>query len=177
MSDFESRPTLSTERLRLRPLVAEDAERLASIANDRRIARNLTAAFPHPYTRADAEGFIGSGAADGGFAIDPIGGDGIVGMIGGSTHQVDNPLVHTFGYWLGVDHWGRGYATEASRAYVDHIVATTAPIRIEASVYGWNPASGRVLEKVGFTHEATLARRIRRFDEVTDELIYVRLID
>ena len=50
-------PVLATARLQLRPLQSEDASTIATLANDRRIAEN-TARIPHPYTLADAEGFL-----------------------------------------------------------------------------------------------------------------------
>jgi RimJ/RimL family protein N-acetyltransferase len=148
MDDIE----LQTDRLRLRRLTPADAGRLAAIADDIRIARNLTPAFPHPYTLDDAVEFIASRPQ--GLGIEPVDGDnGIVGMVGGSERGDPYRGVFSFGYWLGVKHWGNGYATEAGRAFLDHIVETAGPDRgirrIEASAYGWNPASARVLTKLG----------------------------
>ena len=44
-----------------------------------------------------------------------------------------------------------------------------------ASVFGWNPASGRVLEKAGFSLESRLRNAIYKDGEFTDELIYGKL--
>ncbi len=174
---------LRTDRLILRPLAATDIERLAEVANDRRIARNLTPAFPHPYTRDDAVAFVESEPDR--LAIVPVEpidslGPGMVGVVGGSDLGGDQPSehegVHSFGYWLHPDAWGRGFATEAAAAYLDHIVQSRQPRRCEAAIYGWNPASGRVLEKLGFTLEGRCPARIIRFGEVTDELIYGKVL-
>ena len=156
---------------------------MAFVAADRRIARNLTTAFPHPYTRADAEAFIGSEPDV--FVIEPIDpidplGPGMVGVVGGDNLGGDGPSVyegvHSFGYWLHPDAWGRGFATEAATAYLDHIARTRRVRRFEAGVFGWNPASGRVLEKLGFQLEARHPGRIVRFGEVADELVYGKVL-
>lgn len=174
---------LRTDRLILRPPVAADIDRLVEVANDRRIARNLTSAFPHPYTRDDAVAFVES--APKGLAIVPVEpilslGPGMVGVVGGNDLAGDGPSeyvgVHSFGYWLHPDAWGHGFATEAATAYLDHIAQIQRPRRFEAGVYGWNPASGRVLEKLGFELEGRRQARIFRFGEVTDELIYGKVM-
>lgn len=174
---------LRTKRLILRPPVAADIDRLVDVADDRRIARNLTSAFPHPYTRDDAVAFVES--APKGLAIVPIEpieslGPGMVGVVGGNDLGGDGPReyegVHSFGYWLHPDAWGHGFATEAATAYLDHIAQTKRPRRFEAGVYGWNPASGRVLEKLGFQLEGRCHARIVRFGDVTDELIYGKVM-
>ncbi len=173
-------PALRTERLILRPPTIGDVERLAFVANDIRIARNMTTSFPHPYTVDDARQFV-EASADLGFAIEPIEpipglGPGMVGMVGGAQLADSTPNVlegvYTFGYWLTPGAWGHGFATEAATAYLDHVIDTFRPRRIEAGVYAWNPASGRVLEKLGFELQGRLSDRILRFDETTDELIY-----
>ncbi len=175
----ENGPILKTERLVLRPPHIDDVDRLAAIANDKRIARNMTSNFPHPYTVDDARSFLQ--AHDYAFAIEPVEpipslGPGMVGIIGGSdradSSAADFQGVYVFGYWLTPDAWGRGLATEAGRAYLDHILDTRRPRRIEAAVYGWNPASGHVLEKLGFEFEGRLKDRVMRFGDVTDELMY-----
>lgn len=183
MGDEETTPAgpveLRTERLLLRQPSMDDVERLAEIANDRRVARNLTPAFPHPYTVEDAIKFVESKPS--GFAIVPIEppdeiGPGMVGMVGGGP--ADNTTgVYIFGYWLGFNAWGHGYATEAATAYLDHMVATEPVRRVEAGVFAWNPASGRVLEKLGFDFEGRMKARAERFGEITDELWYAKLID
>src|SRR5439155_1050682 len=64
------------------------------------------------------------------------------------------------GYWLGEPFWGRGIATEALRAVTDYAFATFDVIRLEAGVFGWNPASARVLEKVGYTLEGRMRQAV-----------------
>jgi len=55
------------------------------------------------------------------------------------------------GYTLARDAWGRGYATEAARALVEHARTGLGATRVVATVDPANTASKRVLEKVGMT--------------------------
>ena len=174
---------LRTDRLVLRRPTIDDVDRLAEIADDERIARNLTTSFPHPYTRDHAIAFVESDPA--GFVIDPVEpvpslGPGMIGVVGGDSRGDDEPSVyegvHSFGYWLHPDAWGFGFATEAATAYLDHVARERRPRRFEACVYGWNPASARVLEKLGFTLEGRHPDRILRFGEVTDELTFGKVL-
>ena len=148
------------------------------IANDKRIARNLTSVFPHPYTIDDARSFLGTTREDLASESKAAIGDldpGLIGVLGSSKLSGESEGVYLFGYWLAVEAWGHGFATEASRAYLDHLIATEKPRRIEAGVYAWNAASCNVLEKLGFELEGRMRSKIRRFDEVTDELMYALL--
>ena len=63
------------------------------------------------------------------------------------------------GYWIARRHWGRGIATEASRALLD-IARTLRLPRLQASHFLDNPASGRVLEKLGFEPVGITAPRM-----------------
>src|SRR6476620_3488977 len=117
-------PVLETERLVLRAPRLDDAEAIATLINDRRIADNL-ARVPHPYTLTDAEAFIGWASkndSEAAFLITLadntlIGGCG-VGVLSGTDLEI--------GYWLGVPHWGNGYATEAAHAVIDHAFTISA---------------------------------------------------
>ena len=154
-----STPVLETERLILRAPRLEDAKTLAVMVNDRRIAEN-TARIPHPYTLADAEAFIHNGQRTGKEATflitlpgDVIVGGGGVGMLAGPDPEP--------GYWIGVPFWGRGYATEAARALVEHAFGTLGYERLIARARVTNPASRRVLEKCGFAWTDVALIRVR----------------
>src|SRR4029078_2638728 len=111
-------PVLETKRLILRAPRLEDDKAVAVLANERRIAEN-TARIPHPYKLADAESFIASANGGEGEAVFLIAQrDGtIMGACGGSIRAQQPPAL---GYWLGVPHWGKGYATEALHAVIDY---------------------------------------------------------
>jgi RimJ/RimL family protein N-acetyltransferase len=141
-------PVLATQRLTLRAPRAQDAKAIASLINDRRIAEN-TARIPHPYSLADAHAFLAQINRDPrqpSFAIALA--DGTI--IGGCGIHVLSGGEPELGYWIGVPHWGRGYATEAARAVLDHGFGALGYERITSRARVSNPASRRVLEKCGF---------------------------
>ena len=80
------------------------------------------------------------------------------------------------GYWIGRLFWGRGIATEAGLALID-IARALGLGRIEASHFVDNPASGRVLEKLGFESTGLIAPRINcaRGQEVPARLMRLQL--
>ena len=59
------------------------------------------------------------------------------------------------GYWLGRPFWGRGLATEAAEAMVHAYFAYAGGSVLSADARAENPASRRVLEKVGFVRTGT----------------------
>jgi RimJ/RimL family protein N-acetyltransferase len=151
-------PVLETKRLVLRAPRLEDAKKVATLANDRRIAEN-TARIPHPYKMADAESFICGANKAGGEAVFLITlRDRTV--IGACGIMPQEP-VPELGYWLGVPHWGKGYATEALHAVIDYAFTDLAHEALQAGARVTNPASRRVLEKCGFQWTGVGLYRIR----------------
>jgi RimJ/RimL family protein N-acetyltransferase len=141
----------------LRAPRGEDSVAIAHLANDIRVAGN-TARIPHPYRVEDAEEFIAAAnrkEAEAHFAItlDRT----LIGVCGLDPRQ-DGPEI---GYWLGVDYWGQGYATEAARALIDHAFGELGHEALQAGARVSNPASRRVLEKCGFQWTGVRLLRIR----------------
>jgi RimJ/RimL family protein N-acetyltransferase len=152
-------PVLETERLQLRTPRLGDAKIVATLANDRRIAEN-TARVPHPYRRADAEDFITEANQAGGetvFVVTLRNG-GMIGACGMITPAGQSPEI---GYWLGAKFWGKGYATEAVRALIDHAFTDLECDALQSAARVTNPASRRVLEKCGFQWTGAGLLRIR----------------
>src|SRR5262249_10520708 len=110
-------PVLETKRLALRAPRLEDAKTVAMLANDRRIAEN-TARIPHPYKKTDAESFIaGANRTDSeAVFLITLRDKTVIGACG-VVLQDETPEL---GYWLGVKHWNKGYATEALHAVIDY---------------------------------------------------------
>jgi [ribosomal protein S5]-alanine N-acetyltransferase len=169
---------ISQEEVRLRPYCDGDIPRLADIANDARIARNMRDIFPHPYSFDDARAFIRNVAlpnAHSMFAVEArgelVGGAGIV--HGDDVHRRQVEI----GFWLGVAYWGQGIATRVARELVRRSSQRKGIVRIHARVFAWNRASARVLEKAGLAHEATLRASISKGDELTDELVYALVLE
>jgi RimJ/RimL family protein N-acetyltransferase len=152
-------PVLETGRLVLRAPRVDDAEQIALLINDRRIAEN-TARIPHPYTLADAEGFIASANREDGRAsfVTTLADGTIIGGCGVGVLSGTDPEI---GYWLGVPYWGNGYATEVARAVIDHAFTNLGYERLEAGARVSNPASRRVLEKCGFQWTGVILQRVR----------------
>jgi len=163
-------PVLETERLVLRAPRLEDAENIAMLANERRIAEN-TARIPHPYTLADAKTFLAAANRsdqETTFLIALTDGT-IIGACGlelrdgpgGSGGPSAAGAMPELGCWLGVAYWGRGFATEAARALIDHAFTDLELEALQAGARVTNPASRRVLEKCGFQWTGVGLYRIR----------------
>ena len=150
-------PVLETKRLCLRAPRLGDAKTVATLANDRRIAEN-TARIPHPYKTADAEDFISrAGKTDEALFLVTLRDKTVIGACG----VVLQEAVPELGYWLGVEHWGMGYATEALHAVIDYAFTDLAHEALQAGARVTNPASRRVLEKCGFQWTGVGLYRIR----------------
>ena len=158
---------------RLRPYSSDDRERLAEIGDDRRIWINLTDRFPHPYSLEDADEWIALCAkADPTRHVAIEHQDGLVGGVGVDLLDGLQQHVGVIGYWLTPSHWNLGIATAALTAMIPYAFETFTLSRLEATVYGWNPASGRVLEKCGFAFEGRQREAFIKDGEVTDLLLY-----
>ena len=150
---------LETKRLVLRAPQLVDAKAVAALANDRRIAEN-TARIAHPYRLVDAERWIaGMEAEPGAEAYLITLADGTI--IGSCGLAVGEAPVPDLGYWLGTRYWGKGYATEAVRALIDHAFTEQDHKALHSSVRVTNPDSRRVLEKCGFQWTGVGLCRIR----------------
>jgi RimJ/RimL family protein N-acetyltransferase len=156
------RTTLRTERLLLRPLDLADAPRVAELTSEPDVAR-MVAMIPLPHPQVCVEGWILIMQAraplglDHVYAIELAGagraGERLIGCIGAHVRQAGGV---EFGYWLGRRFWGRGLATEAARAAAAEARALGA---LTASHFLDNPASGRVLEKAGFSYTGAIELR------------------
>lgn len=146
-----------TERLLLRPSWPEDAQELHTVIADESIVRNLAQA-PWPYTIEEAVRFATTNhdACYPAFLLmlRTDGAPRLIGACGIGEHDGQAEL----GYWIGRPYWGLGFATEASRAVID-IARAIGHKKLVASHFTDNPASGRVLRKLGFTHSGKTAQR------------------
>jgi RimJ/RimL family protein N-acetyltransferase len=150
-----------------------DKADLVALANNRKIWRNLTDRFPHPYTEKDANWWIAhvsTMAVRTSWAIEAD--NRAVGGIGIELRDGIYAKSAEFGYWLGQPYWGRGIATSAARALVPEILSRFGLVRLEARVFAWNPASMRVLEKTGFQREAVMRRAALKDGVLVDQVLY-----
>jgi len=138
---------LETERLMLRGPTLADARAIARLANDRRIAEN-TRRLPHPYSQDHAIEFVRGSANDNRGTVFLIEKDFVpIGVVGVDWREPDAPEL---GYWLGVEHWGQGFATEAARAVIDFTFDEFDVEHLMSGARVANPSSRNILEKCGF---------------------------
>ncbi len=149
-------PILQTTRLTLRPFEPGDAPQVERLAGHPEVARFTF--VPHPYPTGAALGWIEGQAREAreerqlAWAItrgtELLGCAELARLPGGGAAEL--------GYWLGVEHWHRGYATEAGAEVVRYAFSVLALAQVQATVFTANPASARVLERLGFRLEGTV---------------------
>jgi len=171
-------PILKTARLVLRPFRAADAADVQRLAGERAIAAS-TLTVPHPYPDGAAETWIATHAGLWAerkaltLAVTTAADAVLVGAIGLALTMDDRRA--ELGYWVGVPYWNRGYATEASRAMLDFGFASLALHRIMARHLSRNPASGRVMQKLGMQAEGTLRHHVLKWGVFEDLVVYAAL--
>jgi [ribosomal protein S5]-alanine N-acetyltransferase len=154
---LRNQPTLKTDRLTLRPFEVDDAWHVERLAGKREVA-DTTLNIPHPYPVGAANAWIATQAfaweqqTAATFAIIETSTGQLVGAIGLMSIKLDHRRAE-LGYWIAVDQWNKGYATEAGRSILGFGFDTLGLHRIEARHFQRNPASGRVMLKLGMQHE------------------------
>jgi ribosomal-protein-alanine N-acetyltransferase len=172
---MEERPTLVTRRLILRPFTLEDAPDVKQLAGDRDVAVGM-GNMPYPYEDGMAEEWILAQQAgfekgeqvnfaitrrDQGFLI------GSIGLFMERQHQRAN-----LGYWVGKPYWNQGFGTEAARAVLQYGFETLGLNRIQAGYFKSNPASGRIMQKIGMSYEGCLREHVNKWGQLKDVVIY-----
>ena len=150
----ECGPSLTDDRVTLRPWRTDDAPAVFAACQDSLVARFIP--IPQPFTAPDAQAFVAARQRDWetrderSFAVVDAGTGELLGSI--ARH---GPFGHraTFSYWLAPQARGRGVATRALRLITDWTIETTEVIRLDLSTDVENDASGRVAERVGFVRE------------------------
>ena len=168
-------PVLETARLVLRPFALTDAADVCRLAGEFAVA-DTTLLIPHPYPESAAEEWIATHAPK--FASGEqvtcaitLRADGA--LIGGIGLGVVRAHARAaLGYWTGVPYWGCGYCTEAARALVGYGFTVLGLERIEAEHFARNPASGRVMQKLGMRREGTLRARHMKWGRPEDSIVY-----
>lgn len=153
----------------LREWRLEDAVSLAKNISNINIWNNVRDGLPYPYTERNAEEYlhvVGEKPYVQDLAIvidnEAVGGIGFIPLCDVERYSAE------IGYWLGEDYWNRGIMSEAIRQVVEYVFRETDIIRLFASVYEYNPASMRVLEKAGFTRQAVLRKAAVKNGKVID---------
>ena len=156
-------PTIRTARLLLRPFVRDDADEVAAVLADAEVGRYLLH-VPHPYDDGEALRWITSWLRrwhnGRGVALAITRKRAIIGAVT-LTVQRDHRRAE-LGYWLGLEHWGKGLAVEAAGAVIDWGFVTFALERVYAQYLDDNRRSGRVLEKLGMLREGVRRGHVKK---------------
>lgn len=174
--DSRQDAVITTERLHLRSFRRTDAPDIQRLAGVREIAE-MTAAIPHPYEDGMAEVWItghaeehrcGSGRH---WAVTTIENGALIGAI--SLMDINEDISQAeLGYWIAVDHWNMGYASEAAAAVVAWAFDSLGLNRVHAHHFARNPASGAVLRKAGMSHEGSRRQHFGRWGRREDIELY-----
>ncbi|RRR67030.1 MAG: N-acetyltransferase [Candidatus Viridilinea halotolerans] len=171
-------PTLETARLHLRAFALSDSSAVERLAGAAAIA-DTTLNIPHPYPQGAAADWIASHSerAQRGngwtWAITTQSGGELLGAIGLSLvaqHQRGE-----MGYWMGQPFWNQGYTSEAAVAVLHHAFTIIGINRIYAYHFVRNPASGRVMQKIGMQCEGCQRQHVRKGDRFEDLIVYAVL--
>jgi len=169
-------PTLHTERLELRPFYDTDADTVQHLLQCKEIAA-FTRSIDHPYPDGAAKVWIGEHSANWKNGISAVfaiclkeSPQSVMGAIGLELNSQDENA--ELGYWMGQPFWGHRYCTEAARKIVDFGFDHFGLKKIHAHHVARNPASGRVLQKIGMKKEGYLESHIKKWGVFEDVVFY-----
>ncbi len=171
-------PVLETERLILRTITFEDIPDIQRLAGERDVASQTSdGEIPQPGTEEQwlkkrREGFEKGEAVD--FVVIHRDEGILIGAIGlGAKYKKDESM--QLGYWIGKPYWNKGYCTEAALAVLKYGFEALNLHRIYSRHFGSNPASGRVMQKLGMKYEGTMREAIKKWGRFEDMVCYAIL--
>lgn len=168
-------PILTTKRLLLRPFDLSDSKQVQELANDKKIY-DTTLLIPYPYPDGLAEKWIADHKEEFEknshiiWAITLIEDNKLIGAIGLNL----NPIFEKgeFGFWIGVDYWNNGYASEALSEIIRFGFEELRLNKIYAHHFANNPSSGKVMIKNGMKQEGYLREDIIKDYKYIDVVLY-----
>ncbi len=165
---MKTAPTLYTERLILRSFIRKDAADVQHLANDPDMA-STTDEIEYPYEDGTAEEWIQwcheefEKSERVNFAVTLRTDGTLIGKIG-LTFRIHLPYKDAeLGYWIGKPYWNCGYATEAAKAVVVYGFREHNIESVYAYYFKRNPASGRVLQKIGMHYAEYIPKDPKRY--------------
>lgn len=170
--------TITTNRLLLRQFQNSDAEAVALLCNNYSIYKN-TLYLPYPYTIEDAlkwiephhENYTANKSYE--FAIT----DKDSGEVYGAIALTNNKRFNNgeMAYWIGEEFWGNGFATEAAQAILQFAFDEKQYHKVFARYFKSNPASGRVMQKLGMKQEGILIEHVIKENRYEDLICYGKI--
>ncbi|MCM3617676.1 GNAT family N-acetyltransferase [Sutcliffiella horikoshii] len=175
----KTKKTILTDRLYLRIFEESDAETVQVLCNNINIYKS-TLYLPFPYSLNDALGWMKNHQKNFEedcsyeFAIT----DRINGNLFGAISLTNNQKFNhgEIAYWIGEEYWGKGYGTEAAKAIIDFAFKEKKLHKVFARYFKSNPASGRIMQKVGMVQEGLLKDQVVK-DGKYEDLIYYGIIN
>lgn len=167
---------LVSGKVRLRGLQVSDYKRMALLANNEKISRNLRDGFPNPYTEDDAKNFLEKFSNQ-----DPVTFFGIEyeGEYVGNISLVPQQDVYRksaeIGYFIGEPYWNKGIVTTAVNLISEYGFNQLGVIRIHTGIFEYNQASIRVLEKCGYIRDGIFRKSIFKEGKIWDEIRYSKI--
>ncbi|MEI3788462.1 MULTISPECIES: GNAT family N-acetyltransferase [unclassified Chryseobacterium] len=173
MRKLKEFPAIETERLILSQLKEEDLPFVTEYLQDK-IFSDVTSNIPYPYTGEHAKFWMKmsreSFENNTGYTFAVRNKEGqILGAIG--LHDRDDDKAE-LGYWMGKPFWNKGYITEAATALIDFGFNELQINKIYATYFLDNPASGRIMEKIGMEKEALLKQHLKKDGKYIDVMMY-----
>jgi [ribosomal protein S5]-alanine N-acetyltransferase len=170
--------TIETDRLLLRLFKKSDAKDVSILCNNYNLYKN-TLYLPYPYSIEDALSWIKNHLDNFNnnrlyeFAIT----DKVTGKLYGAIALSNNQNFNNgeIAYWIGEEYWGNGYATEASKAILEFAFIEKQYHKVFARYFNSNPASGRVIQKIGMRKEGVLREHVMKENRYED-LVYYGII-
>jgi [ribosomal protein S5]-alanine N-acetyltransferase len=171
-------PVLEPAQLRLRPFSLADGPDVERLAGAFEVA-DTTLNMPHPYPEGAAAQWIaghpeqaqrGDGLT---WAITDRASGTLYGAIGLTIRAAHQHA--ELGYWMGHPYWGRGHTSAAAAAVLAHAFTALNLNRIFAQHFARNPASGRVMQKIGMRYEGCRRQHFLKGERFEDVLGYAIL--
>jgi ribosomal-protein-alanine N-acetyltransferase len=169
-----------TNEISLTPYLKKDKPDLVRYINHPNISNN-TLTIPYPYSLEDADNFfkiIQEKEKQTGKVWNWVirnKENNLIGSIGLLGEKITgNPHRDIFGYWIGEEFWGKGIMTKVVKIFADYCLNERGLVRLEASVFSYNQASVRVLEKAGFEREGYLKKAYLKNGKYLDGILLAK---
>ena len=172
---MEKFPEIETERLVLNELKFTDVPDIVTYASNKKIA-DFTLNIPHPYQEKDAIFWLNmahQGFRNNTHMIFALRHKDTNNFIGGISLTITPAFNRAeLGYWMSEPNWNKGYMSEAAKALVKFGFEEMNLNKVTSSHLLINPASGKVMQNSGMTHEGTLKEQVRKNGEYHTLVVY-----
>jgi RimJ/RimL family protein N-acetyltransferase len=143
-----------------------------------RLIADTTLNIPHPYPEGGAVDWISSHEDQAlnnqsyALAITTKENEELVGSIAIRFERYNKAEL---AYWMGVPFWGKGYTSEAALRLVQYGFIERKLNKIFAAAFTRNPASSKVMKKIGMSYEGTFKQHVEKNGHYEDLVYYAIL--